>query len=69
MDLAGWFQALAKFQGAGMPIHNHRDGRAQPIFVTKPFLDAGVEIIQMLDNLQNRITCHGKGTFPSRDVS
>ena len=60
MDFAGFLESFAKFQSACMPIHNDGNGWAQSIAITQSFPEAGVEFVQIIDHISNRIPFYQK---------
>jgi hypothetical protein len=69
MDFAGVLESFAKFQRAGMPIHNDGDGWAQPITITQPFFETGIKFIQIINHIPNRNTLYSKRPFPIRKIA
>jgi hypothetical protein len=69
MDFAGFLESFAKFQRAGMPIHNDGNGWAQSIAITKPFFEPGIKFVQIIDHIPNRITLYSKRPLPVRKIA
>ena len=63
MDFAGLPESFAKFQRAGMTIHNNGDGWAETIAITQAFFDAGIKLFEVVDHIPNCIPLHGNGSL------
>jgi len=69
MNLTCFLKPMAKFQCAGMPIHNDSNGWTQPISIIQSLFDTRMQLFQIFDHLPDRIPLHGNKPLSIRKIT